>query len=116
MVSVRSKRWFHRHRLVQLHNQRRQRRQRHGHGERRGPSDPSELVYTGTDDPIKIGHLKTVASTVLATDNGSIDALNVGINLARDSVTDLTVLLVDPTSVSLDLASPIQSGDVTYGV
>ncbi len=77
----------------------------------------AEPVYTSTDGPILIGDLKTVTSTVLATFDDPIVALNVRINLTHADAANLDVRLLDPTGdVSLNLASSLDSGDLYYGV
>ena len=76
----------------------------------------TEQIYTSTDGPLLIGDLKTVTSTVLATNSDPIVALNVRINLTHDDAANLQVRLLDPSGQALSLASSLDSGDLCYGV
>ncbi len=70
----------------------------------------AELTYSSTHDPIRIGDLKTVTSTVLAVDSDVVTSLLVEIFLTHDSVGDLSAALISPSDDQFEVPGPFVSG------
>ncbi|NQT36380.1 MAG: tandem-95 repeat protein, partial [Planctomycetes bacterium] len=75
-----------------------------------------ERVYNSSGDSARISDMKTVTSTVLATFDDPIVALNVRIDLTHADAANLQVWLIDPNGTALNPASSLDSGDLVYGV
>ena len=74
-----------------------------------------ERVYTSVDRPLNIGDLKTVTSTVEATFNEPVNAVNVEINLTHAAPETLDIFLFSPDGT--DPLTVVPSGTPgLYGV